>query len=41
MTNLDRQWVAIMTFVDEYRGMFYEEGGVYSHEPHARATAGR
>jgi hypothetical protein len=34
------EWVAIMTFVDEYAGMFYEEGGLYSHHPHCKAVEG-
>lgn len=34
------EWVAIMTFVDEHAGMFYEEGGVYDHEPHLSWTEG-
>jgi hypothetical protein len=35
------EWVAVTTFVDEYRGMFYEEGGIYDHKPRCKFTAGR
>jgi len=27
------EWVATSTFVDESAGMFYEEGGIYDHDP--------
>lgn len=33
-------WVAVMTFVDEDAGMFYEAGGIYDHEPRCKFTAG-
>jgi hypothetical protein len=32
------EWVALSTFVDEAGGMFYEEGGVYDHEPRCHWT---
>jgi hypothetical protein len=32
-----QQWVATETFVNEERGMFYEEGGIYAHRPENKA----
>ncbi len=34
------EWVAVMTFVDEHAGMFYEAGGIYDHQPCCKSTAG-
>jgi hypothetical protein len=31
------EWVALLSFVDESAGMFYEDGGVYDHEPRSKA----
>jgi hypothetical protein len=38
--NANKEWVALSTFSDEDRGMFYETGGIYSHEPYCRGMAG-
>ena len=29
------EWVATATFTDEHAGMFYEDGGIYDHDPAA------
>lgn len=34
------EYVAIMTFSDEYGGMFYEAGGVYDHKPYCKGQTG-
>jgi hypothetical protein len=34
------EYVAVTTFVNESAGMFYEEGGVYDHEPRSKAFRG-
>lgn len=40
MTMEKREFVALMTFVDEYAGMFYEAGGIYDHPPQCKGMAG-
>jgi hypothetical protein len=34
------EWVALFTFSEDDPGMFYEEGGIYDHEPRCKFTAG-
>ncbi len=38
---MEKEWVAIQTFVDEVGGVFYEEGGVYDHKPRLTADGAR
>jgi hypothetical protein len=37
--NANKEWVALFTFEND-AGIFYEEGGVYSHEPQPKGMTG-